>query len=238
VPVRAPLRPRNDPRQYDDLVDEWWRPRGAFSMLHWIAEARASLVPPPARPGALLLDVACGGGLLAPHLPAGYRHVGVDLSATALRVARDQGVDVVRGDVTRLPLHDGAADVVVAGEVLEHVARPDVVIAECARVLRPGGLLVIDTIADTWLARLLVVTIAERIPGGAPKHIHDPALFVNRRALVAAGAAAGVPLRLTGLRPSVRRTLRWLARRADRSRMVPTWSTAVLFQGVGEKVST
>ena len=72
--------PRNDPRQYDDLAGEWWRPGGGFELLHWLAAARAPLIPPAARPGAVLLDAGCGGGLLAPHLAGkGYRHVGVDL---------------------------------------------------------------------------------------------------------------------------------------------------------------
>lgn len=69
--------PRNDPRQYDDLAGEWWRPDGAFAMLHWLAEARAALVPPATRLDALLVDLGCGAGLLAPHLVGkGYRHVG------------------------------------------------------------------------------------------------------------------------------------------------------------------
>jgi len=44
---------RNDLRQYDELADEWWRPDGVFAMLHWLAAARAALVPPAARPGAI-----------------------------------------------------------------------------------------------------------------------------------------------------------------------------------------
>src|ERR1700733_4033236 len=53
---------RNDPRQYDDLAGEWWRPGGGFELLHWLAAARAALVPPAARPGAVLLGAGCGGG--------------------------------------------------------------------------------------------------------------------------------------------------------------------------------
>src|SRR3954463_13106578 len=77
--------PRNDPRQYDDLAGEWWRPGGDFEILHWLpagpgrpgrdfeilhwlAAARAALVPPAARPDAVLVDAGCGGGLLAPHV--------------------------------------------------------------------------------------------------------------------------------------------------------------------------
>ncbi len=62
-----------------------------------------------------------------------------------------------------------------AGEILEHVADPSTVVSEACRVLRPGGTLVLDTINATWLGRFITVTVGERIPGGAPKGIHDPA---------------------------------------------------------------
>jgi 2-polyprenyl-6-hydroxyphenyl methylase/3-demethylubiquinone-9 3-methyltransferase len=227
---------RNDPGQYDDLADQWWQPRGGFAMLHWIAEARARLVPDAVRPGSLLLDLACGGGLLAPHVAGkGHRHVGLDLSSTALPVAREHGVVPVRGDVLALPFADAVADVVVAGEVLEHVTEPTRLVAEACRVLRPGGTLVLDTIADTWWGRFSAVTVGERIPAGPPQRLHDPALFVDRRALVRAAAAAGVMVELVGLRPSATDYLAWLAGRRSTVRMLPTRSTAGLFQAYGRK---
>jgi 2-polyprenyl-6-hydroxyphenyl methylase/3-demethylubiquinone-9 3-methyltransferase len=230
--VRAP----NDPQLYDDLVREWWNPHGPFAMLRWIAVARAALVPPASRPGAVLVDAACGGGLLAPYARRlGYHHVGVDLTRSALRLAAAHGVSVARGDVARLPFADGSADVVCAGEILEHVTDVGAVVAEACRVLRPGGTLVIDTIAQTRLARLIVVTLGERIPGAAPPGLHDPKLFVDRAALVDAAARHGVRLQLRGLRPAIPSTACWLLRRRDASRMVPTWSTAVLFQAQGVK---
>jgi len=234
--VPAPLRPRNDPRQYDDLAGSWWEERSAFAMLHWIAAARARHVPPATRSGSLLVDVACGGGVLAPHVAGlGHRHVGVDLSASAVRVAREHGVRVVRGDAQRLPFADAVADVVVAGEVLEHVPDLAAAVAEATRVLRPGGTLVVDTIAATWWGRFSSVTVGERVPAGPPQRLHDPALFVDRDRLRALAAAAGVPLTFVGLRPSVLDYLRWLAGRKDAVRMLPTRVTAGLFQAYGTK---
>ncbi len=230
------MRARNAPEQYDDLADQWWAPRGSFVMLHWIAEARARLVPSASREGSLLLDLACGGGLLAPHVAdRGHRHVGLDLSPTALPLARRHGVLPVRGDVLRLPFGDEVADVVVAGEVLEHVAEPAQLVAEACRVLRPGGTLVLDTIAATWWGRFSAVTVGERLPAGPPKRLHDPHLFVDRAALVQAAARGGVPLRLTGLRPSATDYLGWLAGRRPAVRMLSTRSTAGLFQAHGRK---
>jgi 2-polyprenyl-6-hydroxyphenyl methylase / 3-demethylubiquinone-9 3-methyltransferase len=230
-------RARNDPGQYDDLAAEWWRPDGAFASLHWLAAARAALVPPARRDGAVLVDLGCGAGLMAPHLQGkGYRHVGVDLTASALVQAAQHGVAAVRGDVAAVPLADGCADVVTAGEILEHVPDMAATVGEACRLLRPGGLLVIDTLAATRLARLVTVTLAERVHGaGPPPGIHDPALFVDRAALVRECARHGVDLTLRGIRPSVRDLVRWLRHRRGTVRMVRAPSTAVLFQAVGRR---
>ncbi len=234
--MTLPVRPRNDPAQYDDLADQWWAPRGGFAMLHWIAEARARLVPTASRNGSLLLDLACGGGLLAPHVAGkGHRHVGLDLSASALPQARAHGVTAVRGDVLGLPFVDEVADVVVAGEVLEHVADPLRLVTEAVRVLRPGGTLVLDTIAATWWGRFSSLTVGERMPAGPPKRLHDPALFVDRAALIATALRCGVRLELSGLRPSALDYVAWLRGRRQTVHMLPTRSTAGLFQAYGRK---
>lgn len=230
----APSRPRNDTGQYDDLVGEWWQEGGAFAALHWLAAARGALVPPATGPDDVLIDVGCGGGLLAPHV-SGYRHLGVDLTTSALAQARHHAVLAVRGDAARLPLADRSAAVVVAGEILEHVPDPEAVVAELCRVLRPGGTVVIDTINDTRAARFALVTVAERLPGGPPPRIHDPALFVRPDRLRRAFAAHGVALEVQGLRPSVLDYARFLLDRRRPVRMVPTRSESLVYRGVGRK---
>jgi 2-polyprenyl-6-hydroxyphenyl methylase/3-demethylubiquinone-9 3-methyltransferase len=227
---------RNDLRQYELLADEWWRPGSAFEMLHWIAAARAALIPPAPRAGAVLVDLGCGGGLLAPHAAAlGYRHVGIDLVATSLSLAREHGVEPVRADVHEAPIADACVDVVSAGEILEHVPDPSTVVSEACRILRPGGLLVLDTINQTRRARFVAVTVAERVPGLAPPGIHDPRLFVRPQSLVSACARHGVELTVRGVRPATGPLLRWLFTRRGTVPIVPSRSTGVLYQGWGVK---
>jgi 2-polyprenyl-6-hydroxyphenyl methylase / 3-demethylubiquinone-9 3-methyltransferase len=226
---------RNDPRQYDGLAAQWWRPGGDFELLHWLAAARAALVPPAARPSMVLVDAGCGGGLLAPHLAGkGYRHVGVDLRAAGLASAAAHGVEPVCGDVSALPLATGSADVVAAGEILEHVTDLPGTVAELCRVLRPGGLVVLDTVNATALSRFITVTAGERL-GVAPIGLHDPALFVAPERLRAEFARHGVRLRLRGVRPAMTGLVRWMLFRRPGGRIVPTFSQAVLYQGKGYK---
>src|SRR5919206_80570 len=95
--------PRNDLAQYDELADQWWEASGGFAALHWLAASRAEHIPPAPGPDAVLVDLACGGGLMAPHVARlGYRHVGVDLGVQGLRLAREHGVLAVRGAVLAL----------------------------------------------------------------------------------------------------------------------------------------
>ncbi|WP_433213104.1 methyltransferase domain-containing protein [Dactylosporangium sp. CS-047395] len=231
----SPRRARNDPGQYDDLAGDWWRPGSPFSMLYWLARARARLIPPAERQGAILVDLGCGGGLLAPHVAGkGYTHVGVDLIVSGLEQAAAHGVAPVLADVRYLPFADGSADVVSAGELLEHVPDLEGTVAEACRILRPGGWLVLDTLADTALARLVAVRLAEGM-FPAVRGLHDPALFVDPRRLRDECARHGVPLDVRGVRPALPALARWLVTRRSAVPIVPTFSTAILYQGRGRK---
>jgi len=99
---------------------------------------------------AVIVDVGCGDGsalaVAASRNPA-HRFAGIDWSAGALRRAQDLGLTVVCADVSGpgLPVADGAADVVIMSELIEHLVDPDGAVAEVRRVLRPGGSLLLST---------------------------------------------------------------------------------------------
>ena len=108
-----------------------------------------------ASPGALL-EVGCGAGEMAEQIAVelGASVVALDESERMVALARERGVEAVVGDVQSLPFEDGRFDCVVAAWVFYHVANRDRAIAECARVLRPGGRLIAATLADENLGDL------------------------------------------------------------------------------------
>src|SRR6476661_7288098 len=201
---------RNDPAQYTELRDEWWEPHGEFAALHWLAAWRAQHLPAAGRDGAVLVDLGCGGGLMGPHVaPLGYRHVGIDIGLPGLALAREHGLSPVGGSALEVPLADSCADVVLACEVLEHVEDDVAVLAECARLLRPGGLLLLDALAATRLSVLINVHLLER--------------------LLAAADRLGLDLELVGLRPSIREAIAWKFGRRDLVTMKPVRWTGSVF---------
>jgi SAM-dependent methyltransferase len=98
---------------------------------------------------AVILDVGCGDGFALATAAAqnpGHRFAGIDWSADALRQARAHGLTVLRGSVNpRLPVADGAADVVIMSELIEHLVDPDGAVAEVRRILRTDGDLLLST---------------------------------------------------------------------------------------------
>lgn len=177
----------------------WWDPRErAFASLRAVSAFRLALLDEWCQPGLsgrVVVDLGCGGGLLAaPLAQQGARVLGVDLARTALRdahAAAPTDFRAVVGDLLAPPVAPACADLVLLADVLEHVARPAAVVAAAAALLKPGGRLFVNTIARTRRARWLAITLAEGL-GYVPKGTHRHDLFVRPAELAAMAASAGL----------------------------------------------
>ena len=203
----------NDLTIYDTWAPHWWDGSARWlRTLHNMVPARLAyfdkLVPRWEAVG--VLDLGCGGGFMSVALAQrGARVIAVDPSAGAVaagqRQAAEQRLEISfrRGFGEALDLESNSVDVVVCVDVLEHVASVPTTLDEITRVLKPGGTFVFDTINRNWLARLLVVTIAEDVLRLLPKGAHDPKLFIKPQELRAQLSALGFKdIRFAGLGPT------------------------------------
>jgi 2-polyprenyl-6-hydroxyphenyl methylase / 3-demethylubiquinone-9 3-methyltransferase len=232
---------RNDLTIYDQIADQWWSDE-----VRWVRTLK-NLVPGRLNwfdrhfdwIGKDVLDLGCAGGFMAEEMAArGARVTGIDPAAQAVEAARHHSNKMglkIRYDVgvgEALPYADASFDAVVCVDVLEHVADLNRVLAEVARILRPGGLFMFDTINRNPIARLATITMAEDVLRLLPRGTHDPALFIKPRELRNAMQAAGLlPGPITGLGP------RGLNRRFDLTfGQLPL--TAILYMGIARKPET
>jgi 2-polyprenyl-6-hydroxyphenyl methylase/3-demethylubiquinone-9 3-methyltransferase len=161
---------------------EWWDPRGPFRTLHEINGLRLDYVAERAPlAGARVLDVGCGGGLVAEGLAArGAAVVAIDLAAenltAAAQHARDAhwAIDYRCVDVEQLATEmAGTFDAVTCLEMLEHVPVPARIVAACARLLRPDGTAFFSTINRNLKSFSLAIVGAEYVLGLLPRGTHE-----------------------------------------------------------------
>jgi len=183
--------PNVDPREigkFEELAARWWDPESEFKPLHDINPLRLDYVDRAAGlAGKEVLDVGCGGGILSESMALrGARVTGIDLGEMPLRVAElhtlESGVsvDYRRVSVEALAAErPGSFDVVTCMEMLEHVPNPASVVAACARLVRPGGLVFFSTLNRNPKSYLFAVIGAEYILGLLPKGTHDFARFIR-----------------------------------------------------------
>jgi 2-polyprenyl-3-methyl-5-hydroxy-6-metoxy-1,4-benzoquinol methylase len=122
-------------------------------------------------PGKAVLDLGCRAGALSQHFLAGNEVTGVDVDGNALRFAAERGLQTVWGDVEEtLSFEDESFDVVVAGEILEHVRFPDEVMAEIGRVLKPDGV-VVGSVPNAFRVKNRLRFLLGRPPENNPMHL-------------------------------------------------------------------
>jgi len=182
--------------------------------------------------GRTALDVGCGGGIMAEEVAAlGFRVTGVDPSesslATARRHAAAGGLDITyaRAPGESLPYPDESFDLVYCCDVLEHVEDVDRVVAEAARVLKPAGIYLYDTINRTAVSRLVMIKLFQewRATAFMPAHLHDWSQFIKPDELDASLTRARLrQVDSIGLKPSANPIrLISLLREVKRGRITP-----------------
>lgn len=195
------------------MAHDWWNPDGMFRPLHVMNGARLALIkdaicdhflrdPDLEKPldGLRLLDIGCGGGLLCePMVRLGATVTGVDALEKNVKTAKTHAqsvgleVDYRHGTIEQMvEAGEQPFDVVLNMEVIEHVANPRDFIADCAAMVRPGGLMMCSTINRTLKAFAFAIVGAEYVLRWLPRGTHQYEKLVKPTELQAHLRAAGL----------------------------------------------
>ncbi|WP_207461981.1 bifunctional 2-polyprenyl-6-hydroxyphenol methylase/3-demethylubiquinol 3-O-methyltransferase UbiG [Azospirillum sp. SYSU D00513] len=209
-----------DVARFSAIAAEWWDPAGKFRPLHRLNPLRLAyirdtlcrrlgrdpLMPLPLK-GLRVVDIGCGGGLLSePMARMGAEVVGIDASEknilTAAAHAAETGTTVAYRATTAEDLAASGErfDVVLAMEVIEHVADVDLFVRSCGALLAPGGALFLSTLNRTPKSYALGIVAAEYILGWLPRGTHNWRQFIRPSEMAAALRDAGLEIKgLTGV---------------------------------------
>jgi 2-polyprenyl-6-hydroxyphenyl methylase/3-demethylubiquinone-9 3-methyltransferase len=189
--------------KFDALASRWWDPSGEFKPLHAINPLRLDFIRQRAQlEGRDVLDVGCGGGILAESMAKlGARVTGIDAAEGPLTVARlhqaESGTDVTYQHTTAEALAEENAagfDVVTCLEMLEHVPSPIAVIDACRRLVKPGGDVFFSTINRNPKAFLFAIVGAEYILRLLPTGTHEYDKFIRPSELAEWSRKSGLTL--------------------------------------------
>lgn len=195
--------------KFNQLAHRWWDPTGEFKPLHDINPLRLDYLDRIASiEGKTVLDVGCGGGILAESMAVrGATVTGIDLGEKALRVAKlhllETGNQV---DYRKISVEDFADerlhgfDIVTCMELLEHVPDPASTVRACARLVKPGGYVFFSTLNRNLKSYLFAVIGAEYLLNLLPRGTHDYAKFIKPSDLTRMAREGGLTLAdLTGM---------------------------------------
>lgn len=201
-----------DPQEiakFESLASHWWDPEGDFAPLHSINPLRANYIDlhsPVA--GKHLVDIGCGGGILAESMAQrGAQVTGIDMGEAPLSVAREHQREAGLGIDYRQSTAEALAsearqqfDIVCCLEMLEHVPDPGAVVQACADLVKPGGSVYFSTLNRNPKAFLFAIVGAEHLLRMLPVGTHEYARFIKPSELAGWIRAAGLALRgMTGL---------------------------------------
>lgn len=198
--------------KFEAMAAEWWDPKGKFKPLHMMNPVRLDYIDTQIavefgrdrrhlRPfeGLRILDIGCGGGLVSePMARLGASVVGADAAegniAIASLHAQQQGLEIDYRATTAEALIDAGErfDIVLALEIVEHVADPTQFIATCRNLVRPGGLVITSTLNRTAKSFGAAIIGAEWIMRWLPKGTHEWNRFITPDELAGMASAAGL----------------------------------------------
>ncbi|WP_269519705.1 bifunctional 2-polyprenyl-6-hydroxyphenol methylase/3-demethylubiquinol 3-O-methyltransferase UbiG [Alteromonas sp. BMJM2] len=202
-----------DPHEIDkfsQLASRWWDPEGEFKPLHLINPLRLDFINQNAQGlfGKSVIDIGCGGGILAESMAkAGAEVTGLDMAQASLEVAKLHGLESgAKVDYVCSTAEDFAADnagkfdVVTCMEMLEHVPDPASVVSACAALAKPRGHVFFSTLNRNIKSYLMGIVGAEYVLRLVPKGTHDHSKFLKPSELMSMTDNAGLlPRDMTGL---------------------------------------
>ncbi|MFP4313252.1 MAG: bifunctional 2-polyprenyl-6-hydroxyphenol methylase/3-demethylubiquinol 3-O-methyltransferase UbiG [Alphaproteobacteria bacterium] len=177
-------------------ADHWWDPEGPFKPLHKLNPVRMGYIkdqicahfgrdsaPLKSLEGLEIIDIGCGGGLVCePLARMGATVTGADADAVAIEMAKDHahnaGLDITYVNKPAENIQD-QFDVVLALEIIEHVSDPQAFVENCARLCKPGGLIIFSTLNRTPKSYALGIVAAEYILRWVPQGTHSWKKFVK-----------------------------------------------------------
>ena len=196
--------------KFSALAHRWWDPTSEFRPLHEINPLRLAHIERLAGglSGKRIVDVGCGGGILAEAMAAkGATVTGIDLADKPLKVAMLHRMETASAVDYRLVSAEdlagespGAFDMVTCMEMLEHVPDPPSIVSACAKLVKPGGLVFFSTINRNAKSFAFAIVGAEYVLGLLPKGTHEYARFIRPSELSRACRDAGLEVcDLTGM---------------------------------------
>lgn len=174
--------------KFNNLAHEWWNLDGEFKTLHQINPARVEFVKRHVNlKDQELIDVGCGGGILAESLAIeGAKVSAIDLAPQSIEIAKlhlfESNLDVNYECIEiseKAKLNPEKFDIVTCMEMLEHVPSPDYIIAECAKLLKPNGVAFFSTLNRNIKSYALGIFTAEYLLNLVPKGTHDFKKFIK-----------------------------------------------------------